>query len=199
MVLLEPFALIDGDTAVWTWCVRLLVAGFFGGCVGWDRELRGHDAGLRTHVMVALGAAAFTLVAFELIDADARASTPLAMDPLRIVAAIVGGVGFLGAGAIIRDGGQVRGLTTAAGLWVVSAIGIAAGSGHYLGSLAVTLLAVLTIVVLRRLEKFLPRPAAEEPSKNDARHTSDSNHPQQEGPSNADAPRGRGVDSTFTP
>ena len=103
-----------------------------GGAIGLERELRDHEAGLRTHLLVSLGACVFTLVsAYAWTDWTFSQSSGVTLDPTRIAAQIVTGIGFLGAGAIIVRGINVRGLTTAATLWVVAAIGMAAGTGYY--------------------------------------------------------------------
>ena len=136
--------------------LRLAVAAVLGGAVGFERELRERQAGLRTHLVVAVGAALFTLVsAYGFNDFGAR------VDPTRIAAQIVSGIGFLGAGAIIRQGLSVRGLTTAASLWLVAAIGMASGAGYWDGALIATLGALLTlgplrVVSFRILSRFRP-------------------------------------------
>jgi putative Mg2+ transporter-C (MgtC) family protein len=147
--------------------LRLALAGALGGAIGFERELRDHEAGFRTHLLVAVGSAAFTLVsAYGFRDFDYGRATGFTLDPTRISAQIVTGIGFLGAGAIIRQGASIRGLTTAATLWVVAAIGLAAGAGYYsvavLGTAVVLfalyplrLIARRTIGVLRRDEGFL--------------------------------------------
>lgn len=112
--------------------VRLLVAMALGAVCGWERELINRPAGLRTHMMVALGAAVFVIIAFamkEELTTGGPGGVPF--DPSRVVAGIITGIGFLGAGTIIQSGGRVRGLTTAAGLWVVAGIGAAAGMGLF--------------------------------------------------------------------
>ncbi|HKB20554.1 MAG TPA: MgtC/SapB family protein [Gaiellaceae bacterium] len=142
--------------------VRLVVAGVLGGAIGAERELREHDAGLRTHTLVALGSALFTIVsAYAWTDFNFSARNGITYDPTRITAQIVTGIGFLGAGAIIRQGLSVRGLTTAASLWVVAAIGIAAGAGYYAGAVLTTVLVLvslwpLRIVARRILERIRP-------------------------------------------
>jgi len=122
-----------------------------GAAVGLERELREHDAGLRTHMLVAVGSALFTIVsAFGFHDVLAESSPSLVrLDPSRIAAQIVTGIGFLGAGAIIRQGITVRGLTTAATLWVVAAIGMAAGAGSYLVAVFGTAAALFALSPLR--------------------------------------------------
>src|SRR5690242_5328959 len=122
--------------------LRLTVAAGLGGAIGLERELRERQAGLRTHLVVCVGSALFTLV-------SAYAFTSPRVDPTRIAAQIVSGIGFLGAGAIIRQGLSVRGLTTAATLWLVAAIGMASGAGYYDAAVIATLGALLTLGPLR--------------------------------------------------
>src|SRR5262245_60561084 len=113
----------------WELLGRLAVAAGLGAAVGVERELRDREAGVRTHLAVSLGSALFTVVsAYGFEDFFVEGAT---IDPTRIAAQIVTGIGFLGAGAIIRSGLTVRGLTTAASLWIVAAIGMAAGAGYY--------------------------------------------------------------------
>jgi len=124
--------------------LRIFVAAAFGGAIGLERELRERQAGLRTHLVVSVGSALFTLVsAYGFHNFDGK------VDPTRIAAQIVSGIGFLGAGAIIRQGLSVRGLTTAASLWLVAAIGMASGAGYWDGALIATLGALLTLGPLR--------------------------------------------------
>lgn len=128
--------------------VRLAVAAGLGGAVGLERELRERQAGLRTHLVVCVGAALFTLVsAYGFRDVVEQGR--IVVDPTRIAAQIVSGIGFLGAGAIIRQGLSVRGLTTAATLWLVAAIGMAVGAGFYSGAVVATVGALLTLGPLR--------------------------------------------------
>jgi putative Mg2+ transporter-C (MgtC) family protein len=124
--------------------LRLALAGALGGAIGLERELREREAGLRTHLLVALGSALFTIV-------GAYGFGSIRTDPTRIAAQIVTGIGFLGAGAIIRQGFSVRGLTTAATLWVVAAVGLAAGAGYYSAALITTALVLLALGPLRIL------------------------------------------------
>jgi putative Mg2+ transporter-C (MgtC) family protein len=111
---------------------RLGAAALLTGLIGLERELRERAAGLRTHMLVGVGAALFTVIsAYGWSDFTFSRQGGTVLDPTRIAAQIVTGIGFLGAGAILRQGLTVRGLTTAAGLWVVAAIGMAAGAGYY--------------------------------------------------------------------
>lgn len=139
--------------------LRLLLACVLGGIIGYERERRARAAGLRTHMLVSLGAALAIIVsAFGF--ADVLGQPAVVLDPSRIAAQVVSGVGFLGAGAILfmHRTEIVRGLTTAAGLWTVAAIGLAAGSGLYVAALAATVIAALILVALKSIEaRFLGR------------------------------------------
>ncbi len=126
--------------------LRLLAALLFSGAVGLQRELTGKTAGMRTHILVGVGAALYTLVsgyAFGTTAANAD----------RIAAQVVSGIGFIGGGAILKERGSIKGLTTAAGLWAAAALGMAAGAGLYTIGVAASLVVLLTLVVLRRVEK----------------------------------------------
>jgi putative Mg2+ transporter-C (MgtC) family protein len=107
--------------------LRLLVAAGLGLAIGFEREIHGHPAGLRTHMLVALGSALFTVLSAYGFGQGPGDAT---VDPTRIAAQVVSGIGFLGAGAILKDGVVVRGLTTAASLWATAAVGMAAGAGE---------------------------------------------------------------------
>jgi putative Mg2+ transporter-C (MgtC) family protein len=130
--------------------LRLSLAAVLGGMIGVERELREREAGLRTHLLVALGSALFTIVGAYGFHAflDSGQSVVRA-DPTRIAAQIVTGIGFLGAGAIIRQGLSVRGLTTAATLWVVAAVGLAAGAGYYSAAVITTAVVLIALWPLR--------------------------------------------------
>jgi putative Mg2+ transporter-C (MgtC) family protein len=122
--------------------VRLLVAALLGLAIGFEREIHGHPAGLRTHMLVALGSALFTVLSIRGFLGETGAGLA-PVDPTRIAAQIVSGIGFLGAGAILKDGIVIRGLTTAASLWATSAVGMAAGAGEYVvGTVAATVILV---------------------------------------------------------
>ena len=141
---------------------RLLLAAFLGAAVGFEREIRDREAGVRTHLLVSLGSALFTIIsAFGFHEFLTSGAAVVRADPTRIAAQIVTGIGFLGAGAIIREGLSVRGLTTAATLWVVAAIGMAAGAGFYWPAVAVTVLTLfalwpLRILAYRLVERIRP-------------------------------------------
>lgn len=129
--------------------IRILLAAFLGGLVGIEREIHGRAAGLRTHILVSTGAALFTITSISIALSYGRLG---AADPSRIAAQVVTGIGFLGAGAIIRYGASIRGLTTAASIWAVSAIGLAVGAGMY-GAAGITTFVVIMVLVLSRLEE----------------------------------------------
>jgi putative Mg2+ transporter-C (MgtC) family protein len=146
---------------LWEVVLRLVLASLLCGAIGFEREVRDQPAGFRTHILLGLGAALFTLVSaygFEPFTRAALGSGGLQFDPTRIAAQIIAGVGFLGAGAIIRQGRDVRGLTTAASLWAVSAIGMAVGAGYLFGAAATTLLAMATLYVLRSFRSTVISP-----------------------------------------
>ncbi len=131
---------------------RVVLAAVLGGAIGLERELREREAGLRTHLLVSVGAALFTMIsAYAWTDWHFSNREGLVFDPTRIAAQIVTGIGFLGAGAIIRQGLSVRGLTTAATLWVVAAIGMASGVGYYEAALVTTALVLISLWPLRIL------------------------------------------------
>ena len=130
--------------------LRVILAGILGGAIGAEREIREREAGLRTHMLVSIGAALFTLVsAYGFSDFRFSNASGITYDPTRIAAQVVTGIGFLGAGAIIRQGLSVRGLTTAASLWVVAAIGIATGAGYYSAALITTVVVLVSLWPLR--------------------------------------------------
>jgi putative Mg2+ transporter-C (MgtC) family protein len=138
--------------------LRLAVAAALGGAIGLERELREREAGLRTHLLVSVGSALFTIVSAYGFRAFMESGGAVGrIDPTRIAAQIVTGVGFLGAGAIIRQGLSVRGLTTAATLWLVSAIGMAAGAGYWAAALVATGGALISLWPLRLLAYRLVR------------------------------------------
>ncbi|MGE8404200.1 MAG: MgtC/SapB family protein [Delftia tsuruhatensis] len=140
--LVEEFSSLPDAAEVTRVMVRLLLAALLGGIVGYEREHKGKAAGLRTHMLVAMGAALFVLV-------PERGGMDIA-DMSRVIQGVVAGVGFLGAGAIIKRHSeeQVQGLTTAAGIWMTAAIGVACGLGREAIALLATLLAIVILVML---------------------------------------------------
>jgi putative Mg2+ transporter-C (MgtC) family protein len=129
---------------------RVALAAALGAVLGLERELRDREAGLRTHLLVSVGSALFTIVsAYGFREFLTSGASVVRADPTRIAAQIVTGIGFLGAGAIIRQGLAVRGLTTAATLWVVAAIGLASGAGYYSAAVITTGVALVALWPLR--------------------------------------------------
>lgn len=144
------------DVAWWDTILRLVLAATYGGLLGVEREQRNKDAGLRTHVLVALGAGAFGLVSVGSFGSSELADAPRAVtvDPTRIASYVAAGVGFIGAGIIRRSEDGVHGLTTAASIWVAAAVGLAAGLGYWDAGLVA---AVIGLVVLRMPDGFRRR------------------------------------------
>ncbi|HEY8170268.1 MAG TPA: MgtC/SapB family protein [Candidatus Limnocylindria bacterium] len=130
--------------------LRLVVGLVLGAIIGFERELHRQPAGFRTHSLVALGSALFTVV-------SGYGFSGLGADPTRIAAQIVSGIGFIGAGTILQYRGQIRGLTTAASLWSVAAIGMAAGAGLFVMAITGTVLILAVLSVLDRVEGFARR------------------------------------------
>jgi putative Mg2+ transporter-C (MgtC) family protein len=138
----------------WELGLRVLVAAALGGVVGLERELSDQPAGFRTHMLVSLGSALFTMVgAYGLSAFIPENAENTSFDPMRVAAQVVTGIGFLGAGAIIRQGVSIRGLTTAASLWVTAAIGMAAGVGFWLGAVFTTLGTVIALYGFKQIER----------------------------------------------
>ncbi|HWC32413.1 MAG TPA: MgtC/SapB family protein [Actinomycetota bacterium] len=139
--------------------LRLVLAAALGGAIGIEREISDQPAGFRTHMLVSLGACLFAVVSAYGFDAflEAGLAEQVRFDPSRLAAQIVTGIGFLGAGAIIRYGMTVRGLTTAASLWVVAAIGTAVGIGTYIVSLVTTVITLISLYGLKRVRGRLVR------------------------------------------
>jgi putative Mg2+ transporter-C (MgtC) family protein len=139
--------------------VRLLLASLLGGIIGLEREIHGRPAGFRTHLLVSLGSCLFCITSLEFyrLFGNFSGSGPMGVDPGRIAAQVVTGIGFLGAGAIIREKAAVRGLTTAACLWVAAALGIACGIGLFYLAISVTVVALANLLLLKQVEKRLRR------------------------------------------
>jgi putative Mg2+ transporter-C (MgtC) family protein len=128
--------------------LRILIATVLGGAIGIEREMKEHTAGFRTHILVSVGAAAFTLASSYGLEGTS-------FDPNRIAAQVVTGMGFLGAGVIIRYGVSVRGLTTAASLWTAAAVGLLTAKGYYSAALTTTAVAIVSLYLLRLIEDKL--------------------------------------------
>ena len=133
---------------------RILIAAALGGFIGIERELRDQPAGFRTHLLVALGSCLFALVgAFGFQGFLAEGQPALSADMTRVASQIVVGIGFLGGGTILREGMTIRGLTTAASLWVTAAVGLAVAIGFYVGAIVVAIVAIVALAGLKPLEK----------------------------------------------
>ena len=135
-----------------TVAIRLILAVLFGGIIGLERGRQRRAAGLRTHILVCLGAALVTTVGFYSTQVLGNVNA----DPMRVAAQVISGIGFLGVGTILVKGRfQITGLTTAAGLWVTAAIGIALGAGFYEGAIIAFIVTVISIVLLHRIERII--------------------------------------------
>jgi len=139
--------------------LRVLLAVVLGGAIGIEREIDAQPAGFRTHILICLGAALFGLIsihAFAPFEAT-RNSTDVQIDITRVASQVVVGVGFLGGGAILKYGASIRGLTTAASMWVAAAVGLAAGVGYYWAAVAVTVAALVSLTGFRQLRAWVRR------------------------------------------
>ncbi|GAB4270105.1 MgtC/SapB transporter [Thermincola ferriacetica] len=132
--------------------MRIVLSCVLGGLIGLERESLNKSAGFRTHILVCVGSALIMIVSQE-IYFQYRHDTP--MDPARIAAQVVSGIGFLGAGTIMREGATVKGLTTAATLWVVAGVGLAVGAGVYFGALVTTGVVFLALIYLGKVERLM--------------------------------------------
>ena len=131
--------------------MRLVVAAFLGGVIGLERQQRHKSAGLRTHILVCLGSCLVMILSYKLYIGVQGLTNA---DPARLAAQVVSGIGFLGAGTIMKEGLTIKGLTTAASLWVVAGVGLAVGAGYYVGAVATTVLSVLALTFLPRFERL---------------------------------------------
>lgn len=131
--------------------LKLVLSAILGGLIGFEREIGNRPAGLRTHILVSVGAALIMLVSKYGFEGS--------NDPARLAAQVVSGIGFLGAGTILRTGNTIQGLTTAASLWVCAGIGLAIGNGFYFGAVVSTIIVLISLVILVRIEnmKFLEK------------------------------------------
>ncbi|MDD4907857.1 MAG: MgtC/SapB family protein [Candidatus Omnitrophica bacterium] len=132
---------------------RLILTLFLCGLIGLERQIHRRTAGFRTHILVGMGSCLIMLTSMYIFDIY---KSQVALDPARIAAGVVTGIGFLGAGAIIRYGDSVKGLTTAASLWVAAGIGLAVGCGFYSAALWTTVFTVVVLFCLRYLEEVIP-------------------------------------------
>lgn len=141
-----------GDITVWEMALRLTIAALLGTTLGFDRESRHKPAGMRTFAMVSLGAAMFTLIALHILE-QWSAQPHVRLDLIRLIGGIAGGIGFLGAGVIIQAQGDIKGITTAASIWMIAAVGVACGAGAYLLAMTGVALSYMVLVVLAILKK----------------------------------------------
>lgn len=145
------------EMPIWEAGSRLLIAAVLGMVVGFEREFRHKPAGIRTHMLVATGSAAFMILTLEMIIGPLQVIEGASADPSRIIQGIIGGIGFLGAGAIIQGGREVTGLTTGASIWVAGGIGVASGIGFIDFAILLTVIVVVIVYVIGRLERFVMR------------------------------------------
>lgn len=134
--------------------IRLLLSVILGGLIGLEREIQRREAGLRTHILVCLGSTLIMLTSVYIFDIYKTIGN---LDPARIAAGVVTGIGFIGAGAIIRDNEGIRGLTTAASIWVVSGIGLTIGCGFLEAGYITTALVLIVLFILRRIERLISK------------------------------------------
>lgn len=138
----------------WSILFRLILAAVLSGAIGFEREFHGRAAGFRTHILLCVGSTLVMLTSMHIFDIYVGR---VEVDPARIAAGVITGIGFLGAGAIMHFRSAVRGLTTAASLWVVAGLGLAVGSGLYFGAIVTTLLTIVTLMVFSKIEKVMIR------------------------------------------
>ncbi|MVS99544.1 MgtC/SapB family protein [Devosia marina] len=147
---------VDSHLPAHIMAIRLAIAAILGALIGFEREVNTAEAGLRTHILVSVAAALFTILAFEIFHTIQGASQTNP-DPIRAVEAVTAGIAFLGAGAIFRSGAGVQGLTTGAGMWLAGAVGVATSLGYYLIAAGVALLAVIVMAALRAFAHHIVR------------------------------------------
>jgi len=138
----------------WVILSRLVLAAALSGMIGFEREFHGRSAGFRTHILLCIGSTLIMLTSMHMFDLYYGRVT---VDPGRIAAGVITGIGFLGAGTIMHFKSSIRGLTTAASLWVVAGIGLAVGSGFYFGAIVTTAITIVALMVFARLEHVMIR------------------------------------------
>lgn len=136
--------------------IRMVLSAVLGGLIGFEREWSNHAAGFRTHILVCLGSTTIMLMSIYGFSQFVGEEN-VRIDPARLAAQVISGIGFLGAGAILRNGNMIKGLTTAASIWTVAAIGLCVGAGFYIGALLCTLMVLISLYVLNKWEKVLLR------------------------------------------
>ncbi len=138
-----------GDLPLAVAAMRMVIAAFLGSLIGIEREMHAKPAGLRTHILVALAACLFTLIAINMVAATDPADPHIRTDPLRLIQALTAGIAVLAAGAIIHSGNSVHGLTTGASMWMVGVIGLSSGAGRIALALMATVLALIVLLLMR--------------------------------------------------
>lgn len=144
---MDPWHISDIDILI-----RLSLSMLLGGFIGWERESKNHAAGFRTHILVCVGSTLIMLLSMYGFEAFVYEMN-VRMDPARLAAQVISGIGFLGAGVILRDGLTIKGLTTAASVWVIAAIGLAIGAGFYFAAIVSTVVVIISLWILNVLEK----------------------------------------------
>src|SRR5690606_25221607 len=155
---LAAIGYVETHTPLHIMLIRLLIAAVLGGIIGFEREAHHIEAGLRTHMLIAMAATLFTMLAFEIFH-TALAGGSNNPDPIRSVEAVTAGIAFLGAGAIFRSGRNVRGLTTGVGMWLAGAIGVAVALGYYLVAAVAAAICFVVLAALRALSRKIAREA----------------------------------------
>lgn len=152
----------------WDAIIRMSAALLLGGMIGWEREANARAARLRTHMLISLAAALFTVIAMELTHIEGDPQAAMAYDPGRLIEAVTSGVAFLAAGSIVINGMNVRGVTTGASMWLVGAIGLACGTGDLLLASMATLLALIVLWLVRISIKPIAQDGAEPKVRRDS-------------------------------
>lgn len=145
----------SGDMSFWAMIVRMVAATICGGIIGLDRELREKPAGFRTMMLVSLASSIFMIITFKLMQLSNEVYGNLQTDPIRVIEAVITGVAFLGAGAIIQSRGSVRHMTTGATIWLAGSAGVACGAGYLVIAALTTFLGFLIVSVIGALEKAI--------------------------------------------
>ncbi|MEQ6376582.1 MgtC/SapB family protein [Bacillaceae bacterium S4-13-58] len=141
----------------WIMAIRIIIAALLGGIIGFERELNNHDAGLRTHILVAVGSCLMMLLSLFGFSPYLNDHENIRFDPARIPSYVISGIGFLGAGTIMVHGVTIRGLTTAASIWTVAGLGLIIGAGMYPAAILTTIVILLSLVFLNRIESVVTR------------------------------------------
>lgn len=166
----NSFGMVETYLPLHIIALRLLIAAVLGAMIGFERETHTAEAGLRTHILVAVAAALFTILSFEIFHTieDGQGSQA---DPIRAVEAVTAGIAFLGAGAIFRENGSLQGLTTGAGMWLAGATGVATALGYYPVAVGVALLALLVLAALRTFAHGVLRGKTKRGASDEGRRT----------------------------